>query len=192
MKSNLFFIALFVGLFVGGFVADVKAQRGSNSIIGAGSIREARAQQGPDLVELAIAANTEGDYAGQFDTLIAAVQAADPAVINTLSGKGQFTVFAPTDDAFALLGLNPDNIDTLDQETLTQILLYHAARGRRDSTQVVSSDQIRSLQGTFFFPNNSTTITDAVGRQANIIAVDLAASNGIIHVIDAVILPFNP
>jgi hypothetical protein len=68
------------------------------------------APPGPTLVDVAIAVNTEGPFAGQFDTLIAAVLAADPAVLKTLSGNGQFTVFAPTDDAFAALGLNPTNI----------------------------------------------------------------------------------
>ncbi|MEO5860387.1 MAG: fasciclin domain-containing protein [Pyrinomonadaceae bacterium] len=153
---------------------------------------EANTKPGDNLVEVAIAVNTSGPFAGQFDTLIAAVIAADPVVINTLSGRGQFTVFAPTDDAFAALGLTPDNVGTLDQETLTQILLYHVVRGRRDAGAVTTSDQIRSLQGTFFFPNSSATITDVLGREANIIVTDVPASNGIIHAIDAVILPFAP
>lgn len=176
MKSILLVFALAVGFFFFGGVNEVKAQPGDN------------------IVQVALAVNGEGSpYEGQFDTLIAAVLAADPAVVATLTGKGQFTVFAPTDDAFGALGLNPGNIGTaLDQETLTQILLYHVARGRRDSGDVTTSDRIRSLQGTFFFPNSSATITDALGRQANIIVPDVPASNGIIHAIDAVILPFVP
>lgn len=175
MKSILLVFALVAGVFFGG-------------------VNEVKAQPGDNIVQVALAVNGEGSpYEGQFDTLIAAVLAADPAVVATLTGKGQFTVFAPTDDAFAALGLNPGNIGTaLDQETLTQILLYHVARGRRDSGDVTTSDRIRSLQGTFFFPNSSATITDALGRQANIIVPDVPASNGIIHAIDAVILPFAP
>ncbi|MFO7711951.1 MAG: fasciclin domain-containing protein [Dehalococcoidia bacterium] len=65
----------------------------------------AAAPPGPTIVDVAIAVNSEGPFAGQFDTLIAAVLAADPAVLKTLSGNGQFTVFAPTDDAFLALGL---------------------------------------------------------------------------------------
>ena len=145
-----------------------------------------------NIVQTAIAVNSEGPYAGQFDTLIAAVSAADPVVLETLSGNGRFTVFAPTDDAFAALGLYPSNIASLGQETLTQILLYHVARGERLAADVTTSKQIRSLQGTFFFPNKSATITDAVGRTSNIIVTDVLASNGVIHAIDQVILPFAP
>ncbi len=65
--------------------------------------------------------SSEGPYAGQFDTLIAAVPAADPAVLDTPSGNGRFTVFAPTDDAFAALGLDGDNIGDLDKDVLTDI-----------------------------------------------------------------------
>ena len=146
-----------------------------------------------NIVQTAIAVNSEGPYAGQFDTLIAAVLAADPVVLETLTRKGKFTVFAPTDDAFAALGLTPANVGTaLGQETLTQVLLYHVARGERLAADVTSAKQIRSLQGTFFFPNRSTTITDAVGRQSNIIVTDVLASNGVIHAIDSVLLPFAP
>jgi len=175
MKSIFLLFAMAVVLTFGGFAPEAKAQASGN------------------LVEVAIAVNGPGSpYEGQFDTLIAAVLAADPAVVNTLSGKGQFTVFAPTDDAFAAVGLTPANVGSVDQETLTQILLYHVARGRRDAGDVTTSDRIRSLQGTFFFPNSSATITDALGREANIIVTNVPASNGIIHAIDAVILPFAP
>ena len=190
MKSILVSFAILLGLLAGGLVTDVSAQRLVTDTRGGGLFKGARAERGPNLVEVAIAVNSEGDYAGQFDTLIAAVLVADPLVLEALSGKGQLTVFAPTDDAFAAIGLNPGNIGTVDQGVLTQVLLYHVTRGRRDSGQVVTSDQIRSLQGNFFFPNNSTTITDAVGRTADIIVTDVPASNGLIHVIDAVILPF--
>ena len=176
MKSILLGIALFAGFFFGGFVS------------------EARAQGEPNIVQVALTVNGPGSpFEGQFDTLIAAVLAADPVVVNTLTGKGQFTVFAPTDEAFAAVGLTPANVGTaLDQEALTEILLYHVARGRRDAGDVTTSHRIRSLQGSFFFPNNSATITDALGRTANIIVTDVPASNGIVHAIDAVILPFAP
>ena len=144
------------------------------------------------LVDVAIAVNTEGPFAGSFDTLIAAVLAADPAVLKTLSGRGQFTVFAPTDDAFAALGLTPDNIGAaLDQDTLTQILLYHVARGRRDAADVLDSSRIRTLQRGFLMQEGGV-LTDKLGRTANIIVTDVPATNGIIHAIDAVVLPFAP
>jgi uncharacterized surface protein with fasciclin (FAS1) repeats len=159
------------------------------AIVSVGSIQAA--PPGPTIVDVAIAVNNEGLFAGQFDTLIAAVLAADPAVLATLSGNGQFTVFAPTDDAFADLGLNENNIGTLPQEVLTQILLYHVARGRRDSGEVLASSRIRMLYGGFLL-QDSGVLTDNLGREANIIVTDVNAANGIIHAIDAVVLPYQP
>ena len=139
---------------------------------------------GPTIVDVAVTVN---NITGNFDTLIAALLAADPAVLETLSGNGQHTVFAPTDEAFAAMGLDETNVDTLPQGTLTNILLYHAANGRRDSNDVTSSKQIRMLNRQF------TQITvDASGAfidDAKIVLVDVLAANGIIHVIDEVLMP---
>jgi uncharacterized surface protein with fasciclin (FAS1) repeats len=162
---------------------------GGTLVLGAGA--SFAAPPGPSIVEVAIAVNSEGPFAGQFDTLIAAVLAADPAVLATLTGNGQFTVFAPTDAAFEALGLTPENIGTLDQGFLTQVLLYHVARGRRDSADVIGSSRIRTLQGGFLFQAGGV-LTDNLGREANIIVTDVEAANGIIHAIDAVVLPFAP
>ena len=146
----------------------------------------------PNLVEVAIAVNSSGPYAGQFDTLIAAVLAADPAVVQRLTAKRQSTVFAPTDAAFEAVGLTPANIETaLDEATLTQILLYHVVNGRRDANDVLASSQLRTLQGTFL-QQSAGRLTDNLDRQATIIVTDVPASNGIIHAIDAVVLPFAP
>jgi uncharacterized surface protein with fasciclin (FAS1) repeats len=144
-----------------------------------------------NIVDTAIAVNSDGPFKGQFDTLIAAVLAADPAVARTLSGKGQFTVFAPTDAAFAMLGLNPDNVGALPKAALTNILLYHVARGERLAADVVDSSRIRTLYGAFV-KVDGTVLTDKVGRDANIIVTDVRASNGVIHAIDSVLLPFVP
>jgi transforming growth factor-beta-induced protein len=150
------------------------------------------APPGPTIVDVAIAVNSDGPYAGDFDTLIAALGAANPAVLATLSGNGQFTVFAPTDDAFAALELNPGNIGTaLPQETLTDVLLYHVARGRRYAEDVLASDRIRTLYRGFLFQDGGV-LTDNLDRDANIIVTDVEAANGIIHVIDAVVLPYAP
>lgn len=142
------------------------------------------APPGPTIVEVALSVNAQ---TGEFDTLIAALLAADPAVIETLSGNGQFTVFAPTDDAFAALGLDETNIGSLPQGALTDILLYHVARGQRDSGDVTSSSQIRMLnkQFTDITVNSSGAFID----NAQIIAVDVPAANGVIHVINGVLLP---
>jgi uncharacterized surface protein with fasciclin (FAS1) repeats len=162
--------------------------------LGLGSVSPAVADaksKGPTIVDVAIAANTSGPYAGQFDTLIAAVLAADPVVLNRLTRKGQSTVFAPVDSAFEALGLTPDTVGDLDPAFLTQVLLYHVVTGRRDSNEVLSSTQLRTLQGGFL-KQSAGRLTDNLGREANIIVVDVPASNGIIHAIDAVVLPYAP
>lgn len=146
---------------------------------------------GPSIVDVAIEANGPGGaFEGQLDVLIAAIQAADPAVLSTLDGNGKFTVFAPTDDAFANLGFDEFNIGDVPQDALTQILLYHVARGERDAADVTSSDRIRTLQGGFLMVSGAE-LMDATGRTANIIATDIYAGNGIIHAIDEVVLPFE-
>ena len=146
------------------------------------------APKGNTIVDVALAANAA---TGQFSILIAALQAADPAVLSTLSGNGQYTVFAPTDAAFASL-LNELGMSASDllsnQALVTQVLLYHVARGSRDSSDVLDSSRIRTLQRGFLFQNGGI-LTDANGRTANIVATDIQASNGIIHVIDRVVLP---
>jgi transforming growth factor-beta-induced protein len=140
------------------------------------------------IVDVALAAN---QTSGEFSILIAALQAADPAVLRTLDGKGQFTVFAPTDAAFVALlgelGLTADQLLS-NQALVTQVLLYHVARGNRDSDAILGSSRIRTLNGGFLFQSGGV-LTDANGRTANIVATDIRASNGIIHVIDRVVLP---
>lgn len=102
---------------------------------------------------------------------------------------------APTDDAFAALGLTSDNIgEALDQGTLTKVLLYHVAPGRRYAEDVVSADRMRTLlkgkRG--FFRVDATVLTDNLGRTSTIVATDVEADNGVIHAIDNVLLPVAP
>ena len=163
---------LLIALFAfGSFVPSVQAAPKTNTI-----------------VDVALAANAES---GEFSILIAALQAADPAVLQTLGGKGQFTVFAPTDAAFVAL-LNELHLTAeqllSNQALVTQVLLYHVARGNRDSAEVLASSRIRTLNGGFLYQSGGV-LTDANGRVANIVAVDIKASNGVIHVIDRVVLP---
>ena len=142
-------------------------------------------------MDVAVAVNSSAPFAGAFDTLIAAVLAADPAVLERLTSRGQSTVFAPTDEAFLKLGLTPANIGTLGQEALTDILLYHVVTGRRDSGDVLSSTRLRTLQGGILRQAGGV-LTDNLGRQASIIVTDVPASNGVIHAIDTVVLPYAP
>lgn len=137
----------------------------------------------PSIVDIALAVNAEN---GEFSTLIAAVVAAD--LVETLSGNRQFTVFAPTDAAFAELGLNAGNIGELvDKATLTNILLYHVAHGHRLSQSVVNAQQIRMLNKDF--THVSTTEAGTFINDSMIVGVDIEARNGVIHVIDKVLLP---
>lgn len=173
------------------FIAAAAAVLVSFGLAGAPQAEAGPKPTGNTIVDVAIAVNTEGPFAGQFDTLIAAVLAADPAVLQRLTAKRQSTVFAPTDDAFAALGLTPETVQTLDVGFLTEVLLYHVLNGRRDSNDVLASTRLRTAQGGFL-KQSSGSLTDNLGRTANIIVVDVPASNGIIHAIDAVVLPFAP
>lgn len=133
----------------------------------------------------------DGDGEGDFDILLAAVLNADPAIASALSGMGQYTVFAPTDDAFVSLlgelGLSAEDV-LGNSELLTQVLLYHVARGERDAGDVINSSRIRTMQGGFLFQDGGV-LTDNNGRTSTIILTDIEVSNGIIHVIDTVVLP---
>ncbi len=140
-----------------------------------------------DIVDTAIAA-------GEFTTLVAAVQAA--GLEDTLRGEGPFTVFAPTDDAFAAL---PDGtIETLLEDPagdLTDILTYHVVAGAVPAADVVGLDgqQITTVNGAAITvgvaDDGSVTLTDAAGNDVAVVATDVQANNGVIHVIDAVLLP---
>lgn len=142
------------------------------------------APPGPTIVDVALQVNAG---TGEFDTLIAALMAADPAVLQKLAGNGQRTVFAPTDAAFAAIGLDETNIGTVPQDALTNILLYHVANGRRDAADVTSSTQIRMLNGQF--TQISVVNGGAFINDAQIVGTDVFAANGVIHVIDSVLLP---
>jgi uncharacterized surface protein with fasciclin (FAS1) repeats len=158
-----------------------------------GGVQAEGAQGGGNLVDVAISVNTQGPYAGSFDTLIAALQAADPVVLQILSGTENYTVFAPTDAAFAALGLDETNIGTLPQNVLTTVLAYHVAPGLNLSPRVVNAERMRMVAGRYVTKQSgSTALVDRLGRVSNIIVPDVVASNGVIHVVDGVLLPLLP
>ncbi len=140
----------------------------------------ALAQDEPaDIVDTAVAA-------GDFGTLVAAVQAA--GLVDTLKGEGPFTVFAPTDEAFAKLPAGTVDALLADPEgALTQILLYHVVPGKVLSSDLSDGLEAATVQGE----NVKFTLGDgkALVNDANIVAPDIETSNGVIHVIDSVILP---
>ncbi len=125
------------------------------------------------------------DSAGSFTTLLAAAQAAGLA--ETLSGAGPYTVFAPTDEAFAKLpeGTVANLLDNPDQ--LREILLYHIVPGRVPASEVIGLDSATTAQGT----DVTFRVADfgVLVNNARVTTLDIEASNGIIHVIDTVILP---
>jgi uncharacterized surface protein with fasciclin (FAS1) repeats len=126
----------------------------------------------------------------EFSILVDAVVAADLA--GTLSGPGPFTIFAPTDAAFAALltelGVTRDEL-LADTALLTSVLTYHVIPGRVLEADVVPGVQPATAQGETFSVGAGLVITDQRGRTANVAATDVLASNGVIHVIDRVILP---
>ena len=127
---------------------------------------------------------------GSFGTLVAAVQAAD--LVDTLSSEGPFTVLAPTDEAFAValeaLGLTADEL-LADTELLTSVLTYHVIPGEVPSSTVVTLDgqAVATVNGAEV--NISVDGDVVMVNDATVTAVDVEASNGVIHVIDTVLLP---
>lgn len=112
-----------------------------------------------------------------------------------LNGTDQYTVFAPTDEAFQNLyiALGVEGITEVDPELVLNVLLYHVVEGRRAANSVVPPTKERTIEtllGVDFQVDRTATI-HAVGNTANIITANISASNGIIHVIDAVILPIE-
>lgn len=126
---------------------------------------------------------------GRFTTLVAAVQAA--GLDGALASDGPFTVFAPTDQAFAnvldLLGISAADL-LADTDLLTQILLYHVVPGAVTSDQVMGIDSAETLQGSMVHFGDGPTGVQINGA-SNVIIADIIASNGVIHVIDNVLFP---
>ena len=125
-----------------------------------------------------------------FSILVEAVVAA--GLVSTLQGTGPFTVFAPTNAAFAALlgelGVSKEAL-LANKPLLTKVLTYHVVAGRVLKADVPVGAAIPTVQGETFTVNASLKITDRRGRQAGIVATDVFTSNGVIHVIDKVILP---
>ena len=138
-----------------------------------------------DIVDTAVAA-------GSFGTLATALTEA--GLVETLKGDGPFTVFAPTDEAFAAL---PDGaLDKLvaDKEQLTGVLTYHVISGEVMASQVagMNGQKVKTVQGgeiTIKVADGKVSLTDAAGNTVNVIQTDVTASNGVIHVIDGVLMP---
>ena len=159
MIKNLAFSAALVGVMVGSTAATARAQE-------------------KDIVDTAVAA-------GSFTTLAAALEAA--GLVETLKGEGPFTVFAPTDEAFAKLPAGTVEALLKDIPQLTAILTYHVVPGKVDAAQVVHLTTAETVNGQSLSisVNGATVMVD----NAKVVTTDIMASNDIIHVIDTVVLP---
>lgn len=138
-----------------------------------------------DIVDTAVAA-------GDFKTLATALTAA--GLVETLKGTGPFTVFAPTDAAFAKLPKATLDKVLADKAMLTKILTYHVVSGEVTADQVVGMNgtKVKTVEGGSFTVNvkdGAVSLLDAAGNTVKVTKTDIMASNGVIHVIDAVLMP---
>ncbi len=168
---------LFAGVFAGLVAA----------ALGTAAVPATAAASSPTIVGIA-ASNPD------FSTLVAAVSCTGLAP--TLNGTARYTVFAPTNEAFAKLGLNASNVCTaLPKSTLKNILLYHVTRGVRLAKNVLprESDEAREIRTVLadqsFEVSSTGVITTSSGGTSRIVATNIRASNGVIHVIDSVLIP---
>jgi uncharacterized surface protein with fasciclin (FAS1) repeats len=152
----------------------------ATSLTAAASDKAGSMSNEQDIVDTAVAA-------GQFNTLAAALDAAD--LIQTLKGDGPFTVFAPTDEAFAKLpeGTVASLLEPQNRDQLVAILTYHVVPGKVMAKDVVNLSKATTVNGS----DISISVMDGKVRinDATVVAADVATSNGVIHVVDTVILP---
>lgn len=150
------------------------------ALVAVGGGRATAQAPSKDIVDTAVAA-------GSFNTLAKALQAAD--LVDTLKGKGPFTVFAPTDEAFAKLpaGTLEDLLKPENKSKLQRILTYHVVTGKVGSAQVVKMSSAKTVSGdSIAIKTSGKTV---MVNNATVVKADVEASNGVIHVIDTVILP---
>lgn len=151
----------------------------TTSVALAGECNKAKSDQ-KDIVQTAVGA-------GSFETLAAALKAAD--LVGTLQGEGPFTVFAPTDEAFAKLpaGTVENLLKPENRAQLIAVLTYHVVPGKVMASDVVKLEKATTVQGS----DVQIKVKDGGVKVdgANVVKTDIACSNGVIHVIDAVILP---
>ena len=147
------------------------------AVMGANAMADDHGSQ-KDIVDTAI-------EAGSFNTLVTAVQAA--GLVETLKGDGPFTVFAPTDEAFAAIPEADLEALLADKEALTGVLTYHVVPGKVMAADVVELDSATTVQGS----DVDIEVSDGgvMVDGANVVTTDIETSNGVIHVIDAVIMP---
>lgn len=147
-------------------------------VAGLPTLASAQAAPTKDIVETAVAA-------GSFKTLATALGAA--GLVETLKGKGPFTVFAPTDEAFAKIPAATLEALLKDKAALTKVLTYHVVSGKVMAKDVVKLSKAKTVEGA----DVAITVMDGkvMVNKAHVVKTDIETSNGVIHVIDAVIMP---
>jgi uncharacterized surface protein with fasciclin (FAS1) repeats len=197
MPLNMLFIAAFSLILFSCSTEEVnEAELNASLETSAAAAKSDKAAPSPgelSIAEIALA------NPGQFSELVEALSYVDGSLDTGLidmflNGTDQYTVFAPTNDAFEELyqALEIGGITDLPADTVLNVLLYHVVEGRRAANSVVpkkNPKQIETLLGKYFYVTKDLGI-EAIGNNANIQAANISASNGIIHVIDTVILPF--
>jgi uncharacterized surface protein with fasciclin (FAS1) repeats len=136
-----------------------------------------QAQSQKDIVDTAVAA-------GSFKTLAAALQAA--GLVDTLKGKGPFTVFAPTDEAFAKIPKAALDALIADKAKLAKVLTYHVVAGKVMAADVMKIKEAKTVEGQMLKIDTSSGVKV---NNAKVVKADVEASNGVIHVIDTVLMP---
>ena len=130
-----------------------------------------------DIVDTAVAA-------GNFNTLVAALKAA--GLVDTLKGPGPFTVFAPTDEAFAKIPKAALDALIADKAKLAKVLTYHVVAGKVTAAEVAKLKQAKTVEGAMV---KIDTTSGVMVNNAKVVKADIEASNGVIHVIDTVLMP---
>lgn len=176
MKISAFVVAVALTVVSGSCFAQTCPSQGGHAEV----VSTVAPAQGKDIVDTAVGA-------GSFNTLVAAVKAA--GLVDTLKGKGPFTVFAPTDEAFAKLpkGTVEDLLKPENKDKLVAILTYHVVPGTVKAADVVKVKSAKTVQGqeVTVKVDGSNVMIDG----AKVVKTDIECSNGVIHVIDSVILP---
>ena len=170
---------------------DIEASNGVIHVIdGVVTPKAAAAEDGGETASGTIVDVASGN--ADFSTLVAAVKAA--SLVETLAGEGPFTVFAPTNAAFEALPAG--TVDTLlmpeNKDKLAGILTYHVVAGKVMAADLTDGQKVKTVQGaelTVGIDGDKVTLTDATGNTVNVVDTDIEASNGVIHVIDGVVLP---
>ena len=187
--KNLFLSALLVGSMTTAVAFESEIEnKGTNAT----EVNENDKKDNPTIVGVAVSNEN-------FSTLVAAVKAA--GLVDTLNGDGPFTVFAPTNDAFAKLpeGTVAGLLKPESKSTLTAVLTYHVITGEFRAADVVKAIQdnggsfeITTVQGatlTASLEGDKVVLTDAKGGKSTVVLTDVEASNGVIHAIDTVVMP---